>query len=184
MADETRLFLALALLALLAAPALGDEAAPGERGGGDLPLGGEGTDNGSITITAPTNITGWSLRPGQENTQEGTLKVTASGAWSVSVSDADGTTGGKMTEYWTINDTYVSSDPAKLGAFMLVKATGTHGTGTNVTLPTGGQIASNSSAVSNAEIPITFTQPISWTDQVSKTGRGYKIVITFMGSAA
>jgi len=188
MADEMKRWgglLALALLAFLAGPALGDEAAVGEGGGGYLPLGDGWEPSGTITIMAPTDIADFALVPGQNNVEEGTLTVTADAAWSVSVSDEDDeTTGGKMTEYDTQTGNYIADSPDQLEAFMLVKATGTYGSGTNVSLEDGGQIASSSSAVTDEEIPITFTQPVSWSDDVSAANRGYKIVITFTGSVA
>jgi len=186
MADEMKRWgglLALALLAFLAAPALGDEAAVGEGGGGYLPLGDGWATSGTITITAPDDISSFPLIPGQDNTAEGTLKVNADAPWSVSVSDADGTTGGKMTNY--TSGQYNTT--VKLGAFMGVKATGTNSTGSTVTLPTGGMIARNTTSGtggSDVDVPIIFNQTVSWTDKVSAPSSVYRIVITFTGSLA
>ncbi len=173
-------FLALVLLAFLAAPALGDEAAVGEGGGGYLPLG-DGWETNTLSIEVP-DIGNFPLIPGQNNVNSEAVyaTITTEGAWTLSVSDQDKTvTNGKMTEYIIEGGAYVSPDPDKLGAAMLVKATGSYGSDTNQTLPTGGQIAQGGSALTDERIPITFTQPVSWDDQVSETGRGYKIVVTF-----
>jgi len=183
MADEMKRWgglLALALLAFLAAPAMGDEAAVGEGGGGYLPLG-DGWETNTISIEVP-DIGNFPLIPGQNNVNSEAVyaTITTEGAWTLSVSDQDTiVTKGKMTEYIIEGGAYVSSDPDKLGAAMMVKATGDYGSGTNQTLPTGGQIAQGGSALTDEQIPITFTQPVSWTDQVSEAGRGYKIVVTF-----
>ena len=180
----------LSLLAVLVAagPALAEGVAPGESGGGLMPLGGGETDNGDIIeITAPDDITGWSLRPGQDNTQEGTLKVNASGPWSVTVNDTSATTAGKMTEYNTTTGNYIAENPIKLAANMTVKATGVNGTDTYQTLPVGDIIAQNTTSGtggSEVSVPVVFKQDISWSDPVSAANRGYKIVITFTGSVA
>lgn len=188
MVDENKRWgglLALALISFLAAPALGDEAAVGEEGHGYVPLGDEVGPGGTITITAPTNITGLTLVPGQDNTAQGNLTVTADAAWSVRVSDEGATTGGKMTEYNTTTGDYIAENPKKLAANMTVMATGVDGTDTYQALPVGGIIAKNETSGtggSNVDVPVFFKQDISWSDPVSVADRGYKIVITFTGS--
>lgn len=182
-ADEMKRWgglLALALLAFLAGPALGEEAAVGEGGGGYLPLG-DGWETGELSITVTQGVS-IPLIPGKNNVNSTAVYATisADGAWSLTVSDQDTpVTNGKMTEYYTNNNTYVSNTPAKLDAVMSVNATGTYGSPSSVSLPTGGKIASGESQVTGVQIPIYFIQPVSWDDPVSKSGRGYKIVVTF-----
>lgn len=171
------------LLAVLVAagPALAGGVAPGESGGGLMPLGDGWEPSATITITAPTDISNFPLIPGQDNTAQGTLKVNADAPWSVSVSDEDVTTGGKMTNY--TGGQYNTT--VTLGAFMGVKATGDNSSGSTVTLPTGGVIARNTTGGtggSDVEVPIIFNQTVSWTDKVSAPDCVYRIVVTFTGS--
>ena len=183
MADEMKRWgglLALALLAFLAGPALGDEAAVGEGGGGYLPLG-DGWETNVLSIEVPEAVS-IPLIPGKNNVNSTAVYATisADGAWSLTVSDQDTTvTKGMMTEYIIEGGAYVTTDPDQLDAVMSVNATGTYGSPNSVSLPTGGQIASGESQVTGVQIPIYFIQPVSWDDPVSKSGRGYKIVVTF-----
>jgi hypothetical protein len=169
------------LLALLAGLTYAE--APGEGGGGYLPLGGGWEPGGTITITAPTNISNFPLVPGVDNTAQGTLTVNADAAWSVSVLDASADTLGKMTNY--TSGQYNTS--VKLGAFMGVRATGDNSTGSTVTLPAGGMIAQNitgGTGGSVVDVPIIFNQTVSWTDKVSAPDCVYRIVVTFTGEVA
>jgi hypothetical protein len=184
MTEEARIrggLLALALLVSLAGPALGDEAAIGEGGGGYLPLGDGWGTSSDIDIIEPNEISSWSLTPGEDNiiSQGITLKVKADAAWSVSVSDGDKTTNGKMTEYDTINEQYVDQNPKQLGAFMMVKANGDY-----VTLPEGGEIAGSTSDTGGVyvDVPITLKQTVSGSDPISADNREYRILITYTGS--
>ena len=183
MADEVRLWrglLALALLAFLAAPALGEEAAVGEGGGGYLPLG-DGWETGELSITVTQGVS-IPLIPGKNNVNSTAVyaTITTEDAWSLTVSDQDTTvTKGRMTEYIIDGGAYVDTDPDQLDAVMSVNATGTYSSGINCELPNGGQIARGESQVTGVQIPINFIQPVSWDDPVSESGRGYKIVVTF-----
>jgi hypothetical protein len=129
----------------------------------------------TIEITAPADITGitsWALSPSgtQPQTTTGTLNVTCSGDWEVTVEDADTDTGGKMTD-WS-GSAYNST--TKLANFMKVAAD------SEVTLPAGGTIASGNG---NASVEVTFKQTVSWSDQVLPEGHSYRIIVTFTGTA-
>lgn len=189
MTEEARIIggiLALALLAFLAGPSLGDEAAVGEGGGGYLPLGDGWGTSSDIDIIEPDEISSWSLNPGEDNiiSQGIILKVKADAAWSVSVSDGDETTNGRMTEYDTINEQYVDQNPKQLGAFMMVKATGDYATNDYVTLPEEDKIAGSTSDTGGVyvDVPITLKQTVSGSDPISDENRVYRIMITYTGS--
>lgn len=129
----------------------------------------------TIEITAPADISGWPLSPSgtQPNEQSGTLGVTCSGGWTVTVKDANATTGGKMTDYYGS-----SYGTTKLANYMVVAAQ-TY----NVTLPAlpdGGIIASGSG--NNPNITVTFKQEVSWSDPVLLVGHSYRIIVTFTGT--
>jgi len=175
----TKWKMVLAFTAIFLALLLGPTSAqaPGETSSGEMLMGYEA---GIILITAPTNIADWSLTPGQDNIAEGSLWVTAiDTGWSVSVSDANSMTGGRMTNY--SNGQYDSS--TKLGACMGVNATGIRSSGSCVTLDAGGEIA-HGPIISVAErIPIIFNQTVSWSDPVSAPGCVYRIVVTFTASS-
>jgi hypothetical protein len=128
----------------------------------------------AIEITAPTNITGWPLSPQGDQPQEktGPLNVTCSGNWQVTVKDADNTTNGTMTEW---NGTAYGT--IQLANFMKVATT--YGGTYNVTLPTGGIIATGTG---NANVTVTFKQTVSWSDQVLPGGHSYRIIVTFTGT--
>lgn len=134
----------------------------------------------TIEITAPTDITGWTLSPQGTQPKEstGTLTVTTTEAvglnWSVTASDTDTTnTNGHMTKY--SSSAYVIS--TKLGTAMQVD--GPAGT---VTLPTGGNVVTGSGTVTGAEYTITFKQTLLWSDAVVTGADSYRIVVTFTGS--
>jgi hypothetical protein len=125
----------------------------------------------AIEITAPTNITGWSLSPQgtQPKNQTGTLNVTCTGNWTVTVKDADTATGGKMTDYY--NSSY---GIIQLNNYLIVAAQ-TY----EVTLPTEGTIAKGTG---NANVTVTFKQEVLWSDQVLPEGHSYRIIVTFTGT--
>ncbi len=134
----------------------------------------------TIEITAPTDITGWTLGPQGTQPKEstGTLTVTTTDAvgenWSVTASDTDTTnTNGQMTKY--SSSAYVLG--TKLGTAMQV-----NGTAGAVTLPTGGNVVTGSGTVTGAEYTITFKQTVLWSDAVVTGADSYRIVVTFTGS--
>ena len=134
----------------------------------------------TIEITAPTDITGWTLGPQETQPKEitGTLTVTTTEAvgvnWSVTASDTDTTnTNGHMTKY--SSSAYVLG--TKLGTAMQV-----NGTAGTATLPTGGNIVTGSGTVTGAEYTITFKQTVLWSDAVVTGPDSYRIVVTFTGS--
>jgi hypothetical protein len=125
----------------------------------------------AIEITAPTDISGWSLSPqgDQPKTTTGTLNVTGTGNWTVTVKDADNATGGKMTDYYDS-----SYGEIQLNNYLIVAAQ-TY----NVTLPDEGIIATGSG---NASVNVTFRQTVFWSDQVLPGGHSYRIIVTFTGT--
>ncbi|GEM_PF-3279381 len=145
--------------------------APGETASGEMPIAG----GLILSFSAPGDIGDFPLIPGQDNTVQSSLSILASGSWSVSVSDTNPTTGGKMTNY--SNSQYNSS--TKLRAYMGVTAGGSYGTGSCVTLDNGGQIANGDDLIGAEVIPIIFNQTVSWSDPVSAPDCVYRIVVTF-----
>jgi hypothetical protein len=126
----------------------------------------------TIEITATANISGWALSPlgTQPQTTTGTLNVTCSGNWEVTVEDAEAATSGKMTD-WS-GSAYNST--TKLANFMKVAAD------SEVTLPAGGTIATGSG---DDSVTVYFKQEVSWSDQVLPEGHSYRIIVTFTGTA-
>jgi hypothetical protein len=135
----------------------------------------------TIAITAPTDITGWTLSPQgtQPKTATGTLTVTTTGAtsfnWSATASDSDSTnTNGKMTKY--SNSAYVTG--TKLGTAMQVQGPVL----ATRTLPGGGTVVEGSGDVTAQPYTITFKQGVSWSDVVVTPPDSYRIVVTFTAS--
>ena len=119
----------------------------------------------TIDITAPTDITDWSLNIGS-NTKSGPLTVTVSpyGAnWSVRAYDANSTTAGYMTGW---------NGTAWIKLTYPMNVSGNYGT---VSLSTGGNISKGSGNFSDN---VTFTQGVTWNDEPAT----YQIVVTFIGT--
>ena len=174
---KTVLAFTFIFLAILLSPTSAQ--APGETASGEMPI----PSDILISISSvPDGISDFPLIPGQDNTDGGDIEIIAIGVpgWSLTVSDESSTTGGKMTEYNTTTGGYISPNPDQLQAYMGVTATDSllYFTNPCVTLDAGGEIAYGP-PISAAIIPITFNQTVSWSDPVSETDRGYKIVVTF-----
>ena len=150
---------------------------PGGEGGGQIVLGESPATE--VSITAPDDITGWVLTPG-DNNRVGILKVSANGDWQVTATDEDTTnTNGYMTEWY--DSSYVGT-PEQLASHMnvSVESGGNISTGYEVELPTGGKIADGGSTSSEyKDVEVTFKQPVSWNDEVLGDGHTYRMVVTF-----
>lgn len=175
--------LGLALLAFLAAPALGEEAAVGEGGGGYLPLG-EWEPSASISITVPdygTSTNPWPLVPDITNTREATtdLTVNSDGNWIVDVS---ATNGGYMTRWNTTADPEEYDTETKLASQLVLTGTDV---ATDVTLTGSDQELMSGTSTSGQAVSkdVDLSQAVSWDDERLVGGDYYKIVITFTGSA-
>ena len=125
----------------------------------------------TIEVTAPGNISSWTLSPGVINIVSGTLNVTVSPSstnWSVTANDSDKVfTNGSMT-LWTgsaYNTSVKLANPMNLSS-------GSY----NITLPGGGTIATGTG--NNSAISIAFQQYVTWDDVPGD----YRIVITFIGT--
>lgn len=158
-------------------PALADsstglEGAPGEPAGGSILLGG-GYD---VLVTINGDFSGWSLNPMESvSTKSGTISIDVPGAgnkWAVTVSSDSPT--GQLTEY---EDPQYVLNPKKITESLHVRADG----GNNVDLGVGGLLISGQGATT----PILFSleQQTSWHDQPLSSGRVYRMIITFTGSA-
>ncbi|MEW6447411.1 MAG: Ig-like domain-containing protein [Bacillota bacterium] len=127
-----------------------------------------------ITITAPSDISGWTLDPllSQPQTQDGILSVAVapdSTQWEVTASDEDTVnTNGRMTAW---NGSYDTGK--KLQNAMKVAAA------YEVTLPAGGKIYGSSG---DKSFPVTFRQTVGWNDHPLPAGYSYRIVVTFTAS--
>jgi len=124
----------------------------------------------SISLTVPSNITNWTLTPGQINDTIGILHVTASetSSWTITASDNNTEeTNGYMTKYITSYETGI-----KLNKPMQV--IGPNGT---ATLPSEYTIVSGNSEIDD-DFEITFRQEVVWTDAPTS----YRIVVTFTGT--
>lgn len=123
----------------------------------------------TITVTAPNDITAWSLTTPtgpQPATQEGVLVVTTNGSWQATCHDAGATTTGHMTD-WD-GSSYNAGN--KLANALKVAAD------TEVTLPDGGIIATGTG---DRSVLVTFKQTVVWSDAPSPAEHSYRIVVTF-----
>lgn len=174
------LALALAFFLFLNNPSDASGTPPGGFGTGILTMGNSPAT--SVSISAPATITSWKLSPSGTgvNIIAGTMKVTANVDWQVSATDLDAITQGHMTE-WD-DSKYIASNPEKLDSHMKVSAQsgGYVDTGYEVELPTGGMIAKgNNTETKIVDVPVTFKQPVSWSDEVLTSVHHYNIVVTF-----
>jgi hypothetical protein len=168
------------------------EAAPGQHVTGQITLGQKNDNTDLIEITAPEELSGWTLNPGITNEQKGILHVKAKGSWQIKVS-ADKATNGYMTEYilspangkngnkekGTEDGAYVSGGE-KLKNSMKVKAEGYN----EVDLKDGGVLidymdTSQGNKWQSFDIPITFRQEVSLDDMPLPEGHFYHIAINF-----
>jgi len=172
------LALVLSLMAVVAAP---QAVSAAETGTSNI----TGNPTSTITITAPSNITGETWSIGTNSMQPSTnLTVSSNDVWQVSVNDTlceskPAGTGGKLVSYNTTSDTYETS-PALTNA-LGVKVTG----GSVVTLSGSAQNlygSSQSAGVTDQDCGTLFNQTIAYTDVVQATGHTYRIVITFVGT--
>jgi len=140
---------------------------------GDFAIGETVVVVATIEITAPADIPDWALDPVLVlNTAIGNLAVNVnpdSKSWSVTASDTNPTTAGHMTQWYTGNSSY--------GTVQLATAMNVSGPNGEVTLPSGGPIATGTG--DNSSISITFKQTVLWTDKPDIT---YRIVVTFIGT--
>jgi len=176
---ESRAFsLVFALIIVIVQPALADYIPSGGSGGGSIALG--DPTAGTVSIIAPSDINDWILSPASgTNTKAGTLKVSADCNWQITATDQDSTnTKGYMTEWDGSN--YVTN-PTKLASPMKVSVStgGIVTTGSEVTLPAGGTIATGSNTNGEQSIDVNFNQPVLWTDKVLTGGHKYRIIVTF-----
>jgi hypothetical protein len=176
--------LGLVLIVSLAAPALGDEAAVGEGGGGYLPLGDGWATSASIYITVPdygTSTNPWPLVPDITNPREATtdLTVNSNGIWRV---DVKATNGGYMTRWNTTADPDEYDTETNLASQLVLTGDDVL---TNVTLTGYDQELMNGTSTGGQAVSkdVDLSQAVSWDDERLVGGDYYKIVITFTGSA-
>ena len=154
------------------------EAAPGQPVVGEITLTPGSEPN--VAITAPLDFSGWNFVPGEVNQRTGILHVHASKKWQISVA-ADTDTDGHMTEYASAHgggkkSGYVESGE-RLKNSMKVKAQGYN----EVDLSQGGVLIPGGPA-GDFDIPITFSQEVTWDDKPLPEGHTYRMVISFIPS--
>jgi hypothetical protein len=156
-------------------PVLGGviEAVPGQSIGVQLDLSVNAPQGYQITITPPSNISGWQLNPDQINEITGVLNVKANkDGWLVAVKDSNSITYGHMTDWDGL-----SYSTLKLANPMMVKAA------REVTLPDGGVIQTgNKTKNPSQDIDVTFLQEVTDEDDSLPAGHAYNIVVTFLAS--
>lgn len=167
----------LVVLFLLIIPVAADGTPPGDYGMGTITMGVSAND---VYIVQSSDVSNWLLDPTKGvNTIDGLISVKADGDWKVVATDSDPITAGQMTE-WD-GSSYVSN-PKKLSA-MRISATdpGDYVDAVSEkTIPTTEWIVIGSDTLGNyITIPVTFKQPVYWSNQVLTGGHCYRIVITF-----
>jgi len=150
------------------------EGAPGNAVGGDIYLNGEKSDS-SFTISVSLDNPIWMIQPGTTAHETGLIKLEASDAWQISVS-AD-RADGKMAQH---DSTGYVENGKKLENSLSVKT----GDNAPVDLATGGLLISGPATGNNGnqEIPLTFIQPVTWSDAALPSGQVYSLDITFVAS--
>lgn len=174
--------LSLALVISAMAPVFAEDLlllSPGGDGSGNIVMGSGPASTYSIIV--PSGITDWELSPLGDgvSTKKGSMHVTADGDWRVSVSDTDSTnTKGHMTDY--DGSSYVTTNYLASPMNVSVQSIINDITGYEVELPTGGNIVTGSSTITEGrDISVIFKQPVSWSDKVLSSGHSYNIVVTF-----
>jgi len=167
----------LIILSSLIIPVSANGTPPGVSGIGAITM---GVSASNVELTPPSGISDWEFDPGKGvNTEEETIRIKADGDWKVVATDADSITAGQMTE-WD-GRSYVSN-PEKLSVIS-ISATdpGDYVDAVSEkTIPTTEWIVRGSDTLGNyITIPVTFKQPVYWSNQVLTGGHSYRIVITF-----
>lgn len=144
-----------------------------------------------IDITATGNISNWTFTPGLTNINATSVHLTVTSdafVWTVSAKDASDDSkppsyAGHMVE-WN-GAAYVTPVPKVFGTAMTVSGTNVaQATGTSAVLSGSDQvIESDTEAVSSLAIPLTFSQPVAYTDPHLTGNHLYRIVVTFTGTA-
>lgn len=150
-----------------------------------------GNPAATIDITVTGNITNWALAIGANN-DASTVALTVSAnnpGWTVQVKDTmdhskPAGTEGKMSEYNTATDLFVTSSPKTLTNAMHVQGgSGTGYAGSDVTLTQNDQaMVTGSAAVSTQAVTTTISQNVAYTDQ-RLSGTVYRMFVTFTGYA-
>jgi len=137
------------------------------------------TDTIQITVTGTE--TPWTLVPGQTFTESNVLHVVVNSTadWSVAASDTNTTTAGFMTSY--APDTYTPA--THLTNALKVEATSGTGSGSYVTLPTGGDIVTGTAGTNQVSYGLGFQQVVSYADPVLSNPNVYRIVVTLTGTS-
>jgi len=162
----------IALLALYPACSQSDEsipqAAPGQYVSDYITLGGELTE---LYVAIESESAFLNLNPKTSPaTIQGNITVTEGESWQITVSC---TNDGYMSEYDEAQGDYVSGGN-RLQRPATIRAVG----GNALDLSA---LSSNSTLISgpgDANIPITITQPVSWSDKILAEGRSYRMTIT------
>jgi len=144
------------------------EASPGQPVVGEITL--HSGPNPNVAITAPIDISGWNLVPGEVNQRTGILRVHASGKWNIRVAPDSGSNG-RMAEC-ILDQSYPRE---MLQNSMKIKAKGYD----EIDLAQGGILIQNAPA-GDFEIPIIFSQMLTWDDQPLPEGHAYCISISFI----
>lgn len=167
----------LIILSSLIIPISANGTPPGVSGSGVITMGASAIN---VELTPPSGISDWKLDPGKGvNTEEETIRVKADGDWKVVATDADSTTAGQMTE-WD-GSSYVSNTKKLSAMSIFATDPGDYVDAVSEkTIPTTEWIARGSDTLGNyITIPVTFKQPVYWSDRVLSGGHCYRIVITF-----
>jgi len=142
----------------------------------------------AISISATENIPNWVLNPGT-NTDPTNLILhvtTETTPWTLTVMDAhaggkDASLAGRLAEYNSSTGAWVNNGQA-LSTNLTVIGDNTQNNivGTTATLgPTDALIETGSVAVSNQQLGITLSQPVTYGDPYLSNGDVYRVVLTF-----
>ncbi|MGB8219998.1 MAG: hypothetical protein WCE46_06395 [Methanoregula sp.] len=154
-----------------------------------------------ISVTVNGGITNWALDPTNSpkiDASDVTLTVSSNDpGWTVAVKDAlDQDTGsnskpnaGYLVDYNTNTNLWGTThlgSPLKVESASVTGITGNPGSpvilsNTDQTIETGASDSTGTGTFTTT--PLTFTQPVAYTDQVLGSNHVYRIIVTFTGTA-
>jgi hypothetical protein len=150
----------------------------------------------TIDLTVTGSIDDLTLAPGHTSTAPATLTIvsTDSDSWTIKARDAMADTGdlkpsgseGRFAEFNTTSEKYITDEPKIIGTPMRINGTETSSiartditalTASDQTLETGSAIVTTPQ-----ELPITFSQVVTYTDTHLTNDHEYRITVVFTGT--
>lgn len=154
------------------------KAAPGDRVGGEMKLGGE--IQSDLFIDAPSEVSGWMLNPlNHESKRQILVTVFARTGWQLSVSSDRKS--GRMAEFDLLNSSYVK-DGKELENSLKLSAAGTedHPDPWEVDLSKSGIIQEGEETAGEKQnLAVDLEQKVSWMDEPLSDDRCYHAILVF-----